>query len=63
MEDTYEFMDITNPLKYIIHQDTLCLSFYGNRISELSFVQQLLEENSQLKMLWLNDNPLDEAAL
>lgn len=63
LEETFDCMNISNPLKYIIHKDTLCLSFYGNQIENLSWVDQLLDDNRQLKMLWLNDNPLDMAQL
>jgi hypothetical protein len=59
LEVTMDNMEIENPLKYIIHKDTHCVSFYGNKIREIEYVEQLLEENSQLRMLWLNDNPLD----
>ncbi len=39
LEETYDCMNISNPLKYIINKDTVCVSFYGNRIENLSWVE------------------------
>ena len=56
----YEYMDIEDPLKYEVKPETLTLSFYGNQIKDLSLVEHLCEKSHQIKVLWLNENPISE---
>lgn len=56
----YEYMDIEDPLKYDVKSETLTLSFYGNQIKDLSLIEHLCEKSHQIKVLWLNENPVSE---
>ena len=45
LEQCFDNLNITNPLKHTIHKNTLCVSFYNNNIDNVEYVEELLDEN------------------
>ena len=51
-------MDIEEPVNYKIRKETRCLSLINNKIKDINKVEELLEANKELKIIWLNENPI-----
>ncbi|KRX08784.1 hypothetical protein PPERSA_08095 [Pseudocohnilembus persalinus] len=56
----YDFQDIEDPNSKKIPLNCQALSLYGNNIQDIELVKQQLAKLPDLKVLWLNDNPIAE---
>ena len=59
----FDDQQISDPLQVEMREDTTSVSFYGNEISDIKSIGQFLDQNKQLKVVWFNENPVDQEEL